>query len=322
MGKINIKQLANHRLINKLYNRYHLHNSTFEYLVSSHWKKYGAESNICINNDGTITCFTGSGFGDLQYTRFIHKISSYLCIFTYLMRLSGRRDIVAMARKIMPALSIIDSYLSYDCFRQICAFRMIKKYLKFNENDKLNVLIISDGYGFLSLLIKVIYPKAVISLIDIGKILLFQCINIQRIFSSCNHCEVSSAEYVASGIEDFIYCPAENLNNFNSFKFNLIISISALQEMNAPTIKRYFDYIRTHAEANNLFYCSSRVSKQLIGGEVVNFFDYPWRSDDRHIIDEEPLFYRYYIVARSPFVIKFSRMHHRLTNLKTQTYSK
>lgn len=89
-----------------------------------------------------------------------------------------------------------------------------------------------------------------------------------------------------------------------------------MQEMNLDSIHRYFKFLRLNSSKDNLFYCCNRRLKTLPGGEVIEFSKYPWHINDQHFIDEEPLFYRYFMSPYFPFVHYFEgRMQHRLTNL-------
>jgi hypothetical protein len=183
-------------------------------------------------------------------------------------------------------------------------------------------MVIGDGYGFLSSVIKRLYPFAKIVLVDIGKVLLFQCVNLQVIFPKNLHLGILNG-FEISGKFDFLYCPAEDIEKLTGINFQLVVNISSMQEMDMTTIKRYFDYIRFHVTPDNLFYCCNRESKELPGGETINFSDYPWMKEDRHLIDEEPAFYRYYFTGKFPFIRYFDGpIHHRLTNMKTKEETK
>ncbi|GAG14167.1 unnamed protein product, partial [marine sediment metagenome] len=126
-----------------------------------------------------------------------------------------------------------------------------------NDNERFDVLIIGDGYGFLSSLLKSLYPNSKITLIDIGKVLLFPAVNLQIIHPHCNHTFIDSTNLNTKNF-DFLYVPAENIWNLNGVKYKLIITISAMQEMNYETINNYFRFMRLRATEDNLFYCSSR----------------------------------------------------------------
>lgn len=65
-----------------------------------------------------------------------------------------------------------------------------------------------------------------------------------------------------------------------------------MQEMSSSWVHRYFDFIRANRADFACFYCCNRELKELLGGERQVFVEYPWRSKDKVVFDEEPLFYR------------------------------
>ena len=313
---VNIKKLPNPELIRKLYQKYYIQEFTSTSLMSSHWQEFTKYIKVDFDMEsGILNEFKGYGFGDLQHTRLIDKILNYFCNLSYFIRLPYKRDIKFLVKKAIPLLQKIDSYLSYDCFRQICSLVVIRKYFDLREKDYFNILVIGDGYGFLSALLKSLYINATITLVDIGKVLLFQAVNLQRIYPDFSHFLFDDQKTHSNNF-DFLYIPAECMPKMMNIKYKLIINISSMQEMNYETINDYFTFLRSNSTKDNLFYCCNRRLKILPRGEVIEFFKYPWHSKDKHIVDEEPLFYRYFLSPRFPFIHYFEGcMHHRLTNL-------
>ncbi|MCM8832747.1 MAG: putative sugar O-methyltransferase [Candidatus Omnitrophica bacterium] len=313
---INIKELPNPELIINLYKKYcHVKDITPDNFLSSHWKKFSRNIKINIDSEGNLIEFLGYGFGDLQYTHMLDKVFNYLCNLSYFIRLPDKKDIRFLIKHAIPILKKMDSYLSYDCFRQICSLVVIRKYFNLQEQENFNILIIGDGYGFLSALLKSVYKNSIITLVDIGKILLFQAVNLQRIYPIYSH-HLFCGEEDCSDEIDFLYVPAENIMKIKNVKYKLIISISSMQEMNYETIYNYFTFFRLHSTEDNLLYCCNRELKLLPGGEIIEFLKYPWHAQDTHLFDEEPLFYRYFFSWRFPFIHYFEgHMRHRLTNL-------
>jgi hypothetical protein len=77
-----------------------------------------------------------------------------------------------------------------------------------------------------------------------------------------------------------------------------------------------------------LFYCCNRKRKVLVGGEVLEFKDYPWHPKDLHLVDETCPWHKYYVSfttrpsgprlldVRIPFVNYYDGPTlHRLTRL-------
>lgn len=314
---INIQALPNPSLISNLYGEYYLRDSTPVEHVSSHWKEYSPKIEVHIDARGELTSFKGYGFGDLNRTNIFNRVLKYVCNISYVVSLSYKKDLFFLIKKAMPNLKKINSYLSYDCFRQICSLCTVRKYLSVKEEENFNILVIDDGYGFLSSLLKSLYPNSKITLIDIGKVLLFQAINLQIVHPRYYHVSIDGVKLNKKDF-DFLYVPAEYIDKITDIKYKLIVNIASFQEMSYETIKRYFKFLRANSTDDNLFYCCNRKLKNLPGGEIIEFLKYPWLDEDRHLIDENCSFCKYTFSVRFPFVHKFDGLLiHRLTNLKT-----
>lgn len=310
-----LETLPNPEIIKTLYRKNYSQEGKADF-VSSHWKDFSSRIKVNIDEAGRLTAFEGYGFGDLQYTHFTIKFLNYLCNSSYLVRLNNKQDIFDLMKKAAPQVKKMDSYLSYDCFRQICALSVIRQFLKMPQEAKFSVLIIGDGYGFLATLIKTVYPNAVITLIDIGKVLLFQAVNLQKVFPRARHRMIGHDPFEKDST-DFFYVPAEDLDQVPDIRFSLMVNIASMQEMTYPMIERYFAFLRAHAKEDNLFYCCNRIQKRLVGGELIEIAKYPWAQGDRHWVDELCPFYTYFFNRRFPIVHRFEGTFvHRLTCLQ------
>lgn len=318
------------KIVNRLYEKYYVLEETPADLVSSHWRHFHEKAHVEFRDDG-ITMISGVGFGSVAYKSFINRIFDSLTIASYLCFLKERRDILRLMRIGRLLAKKMGISFTYDCFRQICSLNLITKRLKRHPAGRLCVICIGDGYGFLSGLLKESFPNSVICLVDLGKTLLFQFYYLGRAFPDCKHEVILDANQevrVAFSNADFIYCPAEYLEQLSGFSFDLAINIASMQEMNPDSINRYFQFLRSHIRQENLFYCCNRVSKIMPAGERSDFFNYPWIKDDAHLIDEPCPWVKYFFSfykaqkgpslfnLRIPFVNYFDGSHHhRLTIL-------
>ncbi|MCM8760948.1 MAG: putative sugar O-methyltransferase [Candidatus Omnitrophica bacterium] len=316
--KLNIYKLPEPKIISEIFNRYYGREDTDKRFVSSHWKYHSSRIRVSIDYNGNVRVLRGSGFGLMDNTHIFNKIVHMICNNSYLITLPDRFAIKNLMKLSSDLLKAVDSYLSYESFRQLCSLNVILKHFNADKRDSIAVLMIGDGYGFLSAMIKVLYPRSTIVLVDIGKVLLFQAIYLQRIFRQARHHLVFSPENAtcSTGRYDFVYCPSENIEALNDIRFGLIVNIASMQEMDYKTIMRYFAYMRSHVVDGALFYCLNRVKKELPGGEVIEFEKYPWNRNDVHLVDEECAFYRYYLSLRPPFFHRFEGpFRHRVTVL-------
>ncbi|MFA5844045.1 MAG: hypothetical protein WC971_04350 [Coriobacteriia bacterium] len=99
---------------------------------------------------------------------------------------------------------------SYDIFRQVCAFSLIRSRAPWPSGPTI-ALSIGDGYGFLSALIKEVWSDTTVCLVDLGKTLLFQAHHLGRAFPGAAHVLFGDTEVEDVSGVDFVYCPAERL---------------------------------------------------------------------------------------------------------------
>ncbi len=186
--------------------------------------------------------------------------------------------------------------------------------------------MIGDGYGLLSVLFKILFPNSTITLIDIGKTLLFQTYFCQKALPNCVHELVYDT--ALKNDADFIYCPVESLSMLETFKYDIAVNVASMQEMNEITVIRYFNFLRKCLNENNLFYCCNRELKILSGGEISDFYKYPWNDEDQHFIHEICPWHNYFLSTqhtsngfkiagiRVPFINYYDGNHiHRLTRI-------
>lgn len=293
--------LPNQKLIKDLFMNYYASDNTPKNLVSSHWEYFSGKFNVQLDNDGNIRSLSGSGFGDMVGRAAISKILDYLCNLSYFIRLPYKKDLSQLILKGIKICNSMEIDFSFDCFKQVCSLSLIRRNLSENMKKKnLTFLVIGDGYGFLSSLIKDAFPESTIVLVDLGKTLLFQSYYCQKAHPEGIHYGIQkNIMFDINDKYDFIYCPTELLDKASMLNYDITINIASMQEMNYLTIERYFDFIRKKSNNENLFYCCNREKKVLRGGEILEFEKYPWSKKDRHLVDEYCPWYKYYFSFRS-----------------------
>ena len=185
------------------------------------------------------------------------------------------------------------------------------------------VMVIGDGYGLLSGLIHQVYPSVPVVTVDLGPTLCFQVSGLQRAFPDARHVLINDE---ADALDwDFLYVPAERINEIPDSPLSLSVNVASMQEMTPKTVAAYFAFMRNRGVRH--FYCCNREKKVLAGGEVSAFKDYPWSREDIHLVDAVCPWHRYfldygirkkgpYILGLGvPFVNHFNVVRHRLTRL-------
>jgi len=183
-------------IVNELYDRYYIHDSTPEDVISSHWKHYQSQVKVRIS-EGNIESLVGSAFGDLEQRAITNRMLSWLTIGSYWLRLPRKKEILQLIKSSIDLTKRMGLPFTYDCFRQVCSLVRVNQYItEKNLDANPNVIIIGDGYGFLASLIKEIYPGSTILLVDLGRILLFQAYY-------CGKAHPHRSHFLMKGIEEF-----------------------------------------------------------------------------------------------------------------------
>lgn len=307
--------------------------------ISSHWHHYNNLFNVEVDAQGNLVSLSGVGFGEVRWSRkpivrLIKKGLTQLCIASHLTHLPNRKELLQLRAIAAQVGAAIGLDLTFDVFRQVCTLELLKRKLPDHmRNKRLHVLMIGDGYGVLSALFKSLFPNSTIVMVDLGKTLLFQAYYCQKAHPDCVHQRVESSRVnMVTDLKslDFVYCPTEELDLLKRFRFDIAINVASMQEMNIATIARYFTFLRSHLQPDNLFYCCNRESKTLPGGEISEFLKYPWQDDDRHLVDQSCPWHQYFFSVgrakngldvfgiRVPFVNFYDGKHmHRLTIMAT-----
>jgi len=316
----------------RLYQRYYVSDGTPEDLISSHWKHCHKETEVRFFDKEIKSLSGGPGFGSYRLHLLKTQIYTYMTIGSYLCKLRNKKRLLKIMQVAVPLAKRMGLDFSYDCFRQVCTLSLIMDNI--NKRDgRINVINIGDGYGFLSALIKEVFPNSLICLVDLGKSLLLQAHYCGKIHPGYSHhlllgSRLNAGEHANA---DFLYCPAEYLEGLNGLSFDLAINIASMQEMNKNSIDLYFDFLRRNMVKNNLFYCCNREEKKMPRGEISGFFSYPWVEKDVHLIDDQCPWHRYFLSLhkkktgtrflnfRIAFVKYFDGIHrHRLSVLHTR----
>jgi RimJ/RimL family protein N-acetyltransferase len=317
--RVDLDAIPNREILSMLVERYY-DSEMPDAELSSHLRLYSSKFRIEAGDDGQLTGARGEGFGVVRWDSAILRWLDKACISSHLIWLDHRRDLLRAledARRVCEAMQI---QVTMDVFRQACTAALLVRHLDGWQSPRF--LMIGDGYGVLSSLLKRRYPDAAIAAVDLGRPLLFQAYLNQRAHPGAAHALAGAGPRWAEA--DFVYCPAEQLDVLAPFKFDVAINIASMQEMTVPQIGRYFSFLRQTLAPRNLFYCCNRERKELVGGDVSEFQRYPWGPKDRVAVDGVCPWHRYFFsvsrVAGVPLpVVAYydGRVLHRLATMAT-----
>ncbi|MBW1945947.1 MAG: putative sugar O-methyltransferase [Deltaproteobacteria bacterium] len=287
--------------------------------VSSHWKHYGGLFDIDVDSAGNLLAVAGVGIGSLKWPRgwkgIVQRLLDQFCVLLHFTQLPQKRALLRMIRESVRICRSMGLNFTFDAFRQICSLELLeRKCRKYLDVGRLHVLMIGDGYGFLSALFKLRFPDSTIFLIDLGKTLLVQSYYCQKAYPYSVHL---LADHVEDADQtDFVYCPAEHVEVLHGFVFDIAVNIASMQEMDPRVVDGYFSFIRKRFRKKNLFYCCNREKKEMPGGEVSEFGKYPWQPDDRFLVNDLCPWHQYFLAARrsgnehAVFGVKVPFVHH------------
>ena len=311
-------------LISRLYKQFYDSGSatTDVTQASSHWKDFSKNFSVKVDTNGNVESVKGYGFGGSGNHDLNARVSARIGNEMILAHLSypGLSAQVKQAKKLVASMGLS---FSQDAFRQVCTKYFLQKQLEKTGNSLNSILLIGDGHGILSALLHEQYPNTKIFLIDLGATLFFQAYHLGKKYPEARHALVGEA---GSAAADFVYCPAEQAEQFPLVKIDLAINIASMQEMTKDVIDQYFTMLRERK--TGLFYCCNRLEKKLPDGQVIRFMDYPWTKEDQHLVDEKCPWHQFFFgrsgaeniklmnILPVPFLHKYDGVHwHRLSLL-------
>lgn len=276
---------------------------------SSHWKQH--TKNFQILEDGAIDGIYG--FGCTSKNTFFKST-----VHIILQRLIFKNKIFKspwykFSKKMSQAQ---DRVLDLDSLRHVFTLDFLDSVL-LSKKKLNNVCIIGDGMtNFVSPSLKSNHFKKIIS-VNLVEVLLsdLMLLNKERELKN-NEIGIALTDKDLSSMlvdtETRLICiAAQNAEIISNMGIELFVNIASFQEMNEALIDNYFKIIKSN---NAYLYSCNRKYKELIGGEILEFSNYPW-GDPQIIIDDIcPWHQKYYNVWKFPFVHKYQTVLHRLVN--------
>ncbi|MEO7775527.1 MAG: putative sugar O-methyltransferase [Steroidobacteraceae bacterium] len=295
--------------------------------ASSHWQEFSKHFQVRLRTDGSLESLKGYGFGTSSHTGLLARTFAMLGNAAHLRLLDapGLGAGLDASRELVQRMGL---RFSQDAFRQHCTAWLLERHPALARPPR-TILVIGDGHGILAGLLYQRYPQAQIWLVDLGPTLLFQAAHLGRAYPAEAH--VLAGSGAGSRGAAFVYCAADQLGSLPEGDVDLAINVASMQEMTVAAIAGYFDLLRQRHTA--LFYCCNRLEKRLPGGEVLRILEYPWRTDDVHLVDELCPWSQWFVgIGRAknvrwaglplPLVHRYDgRIWHRLTRMASPAES-
>lgn len=289
--------------------------------ISSYWQQYGAKNLVEFRANGPV--LQGYGIGSVNrpgvFGRALHVLEriSYRRLTD---RLGYYPTIWRSARQLAEDLSF---GLTFDVWKCAVVLAVLADHWTLYGLSPKTFALIGDGYGFLGALIRRYLPGIRIYCIDLPKTLVFQA----RTHEIADREATMSVLPANGGPTEITFVLPQNVGQIAD-DIDCGVNIASMQEMNKLSIETYFTFLRRCASPQSRFYCVNRLRKELPGGEVSAFYDYPWRHDDEIFIDEPCPYYTHFFAPytvpngpkmlgiRIPWIYHFDGIHmHRLVRL-------
>lgn len=286
--RVELDGIGNRGILDTLVERYYRSEMAPSEL-SSHCRLLSPSFQVDSDADGRLVAARGAGLGVVHWNSSLLQALDRICIASHSAWLGSHEltRMILVARRVCDAMAL---QLTMDVFRQVCTAVLLQQRLAGHVAPKL--LMIGDGYGVLSSLMKSVYPVATIVAVDLGRTLLFQAYLNQRAHAKASHALAGDPGWAHA---EFVYCPSEQIDMLRDLRFDAAVNIASMQQMTAAQVGKYFSFLRQTLKPDNLFYCCNRERKELVGGEVSEFRRYPWGSHDRVLIDEVCPWHRYFL---------------------------
>jgi hypothetical protein len=218
---------------------------------------------------------------------------------------------------------------NFNVFKSACALAVLADHWTARGVSPTTVVVIGDGHGFFGALIRRYLPGSRLYCIDLPKMLVFQA----RLHEQADPDAVLgiAGPLGSAGTADVTFVQPQDIALIPG-PIDCAVNMASMQEMTRSSIAMYFRWLRQRSGPQSHFYCVNRLRKELPGGEIIRFADYPWQADDEVFLDGPCPYYTYFFAPytlpngprvwslRIPFINYFDGPHlHRLVRLAPTT---
>ena len=179
--------------------------------------------------------------------------------------------------------------VTLDMLRQTLSLAVIVDNLDLNKCSGVN-LVIGDGYGVMSSLLKLLFPKKLLVTINLSTPLLIDLYYAKQALPKEKFGLAETKGDLSNMLKDkevgLIGITADNLRILSAIDIGFAANLHSMQEMTNSVISSYFDILRSNKNKGTTLYCCNRIHKELYDGEKIIFSEYPWDKNDKIIFDD------------------------------------
>ncbi len=295
--------------------------------TSSHWQHYGRET--AVERRGDELVLRASGFNTVAPPRLRGSLVHAAERWSYRHVTARLRSFPEIWRLMRRLLRDLGGGPNFYALRTACALSILVDHWRVAGLSPRVFALIGDGYGLLGALIRRCLAETRLYCVDLPKMLVFQA-QTHRLADPAARLSLLSERGRAgdgAGAVRVTFVLPQVVEEVAE-PIDCAINIASMQEMTGFSIQAYFDFLRRRSTARSRFYCVNRLRKEMPGGEIAGFNDYPWRPDDEVFLDGRCPYYTHFFAPytlpngprlfglRVPYVNAFDGAHmHRLVRL-------
>lgn len=256
------------------------------------------------------------GFGGSQTPRgTLHVWANRLLQRPYRAQGAGLSRFPYFDSRLAAAAALQGRVYDLDMLRQAL---ILARVHEFGDLPAGPAVVIGDGFGTLSTLLLSALPGAKVVAVNLAKTLLTDVLYCRAALPDLRVAlAVDAASYRAALADPptrLVALCADDAELLGTEPLGSAFNAVSMQEMDPPVIARYFALLRR--AKTGLFYCCNREEKRLPDGTVTRFADYPWKPEDRVLLDELCPWHDSYYRLRPPFYFPYDGpIRHRLVRL-------
>lgn len=290
--------------------------------TSSHWHYFGRRT--LVQRQGDTVRLHAEGFETIQGHGLSSRLLQPVERWSYggvTRRYRYYRPIWRLARRLVRE---VGGRPTFNAFKNACVLAVLAEYWLRQDLSPKTVVVIGDGQGLLGALIRRYRPGVRLYSIDLPKPLVFQA-SLHQAADPDATMAVLGATSMAEAA-DIVFAAPQEIEQIPDI--DCAVNVASMQEMTPDSIARYFTFLRRRSRPQSHFYCVNRVQKELPGGKVIRFEDYPWQPADAVWLDEACPYYTHFLAPyttpngprlwdrRLPWINAFDGMFwHRLVHL-------
>lgn len=293
--------------------------------TSSHWKLYGAQTQVEFRPEGVR--LRGSGFHGIARPTLGGRALHAAEWWSYRAVRRGLRNFPSVWASALRLVHALGGGPGISTFTYAGALATLADHWQAHGLMPRTAAVIVDGACFLGALLRRLVPGVRLYGIDLPKILIFQARTHEQADPRARLALLGTPGWADA---DVVFTCPQDVERIPG-PIDCAVNMVSMQEMTQHSIAAYFAFLRRRSAPASRFYCVNRAQKTLPDGEATRFDRYPWRQGDEVFLDGRCPYYTHffapYTLADGPRLLgrrvpgwnAFNEIRHRLVRLAPET---